>query len=108
MRSKKKILIAGGSHSDIPMIVAAKNLGCYVITSGNKPEELGHVYSDEYHKSDYSDNESMLSLSKELDIDGICACSNDFSYDGKCGYAAFIRDTDKDLLGKELKLWYIP
>ena len=79
MRSKKKILIAGGSHSDIPMIVAAKNLGCYVITSGNKPEELGHAYSDEYHKSDYSDNESMLFLSQQLDIDGICACSNDFS-----------------------------
>ena len=78
MIRKTKILIAGGSHSDIPMIMAAKNLGCHVITSGNKPEELGHVYSDEYHQADYSDNESMLSLSQQLDIDNICACSNDF------------------------------
>ena len=79
MRSKEKILIAGGAHSDIPMIVAAKKLGYHVVTSGNKPEELGHVYSDEYHQADYSDNESMLFLSQQLDIDGICACSNDFS-----------------------------
>ena len=79
MRSKGKILIAGGAHSDIPMIVAAKKLGYHVVTSGNKPEELGHVYSDEYHQADYSDNESMLFLSQQLDIDGICACSNDFS-----------------------------
>ena len=38
----------------------------------------------------------------------IYVVGDSLSYDDKKGYAAFIRDTDKDLLGKELKLWYIP
>ena len=78
MERDKRNWIVWENHSGIPMIIAEKNLRCCVITSGNKLEEWGHVYSDEYHKSDYSDNESMLSLSQQLDIDNICACSNDF------------------------------
>ena len=35
-------------------------------------------------------------------------CTDDFSFDEKCGFAALIYDPDQDLLGKELKLWYIP
>lgn len=79
MTSKKRILIAGGSHSDIPMIKAAKAMGFYVITSGNRADDIGHRYSDEMHLQDYSDKEKMLALAKALKIDAICASSNDFS-----------------------------
>ncbi|NOQ17301.1 MAG: ATP-grasp domain-containing protein [Methyloprofundus sp.] len=75
----KKLLIAGGGHADIPQIEAAKQLGYYVITTGNKPDELGHQFSDEYIKEDFSDPDAMLALSIKLDIDAICACCNDFS-----------------------------
>lgn len=79
MVNKKKLLIAGGGYADIPLIKAAKNLGYYVITSGNRPEELGHKVSDEYRPADFSDPEAMLELARGVDIDAICPCCNDFS-----------------------------
>ncbi len=75
----KKLLIAGGGYADIPLIRAAKSLDYYVITSGNRPDELGHKESDKYYNADFSDPEEMLKLARELEIDAICPCSNDFS-----------------------------
>lgn len=77
--SKKRLLVAGGSHADIPLIQAAKSLGYYTISSGNRAEDLGHQYSDEVQLEDYSDPEKMLALAKKLKIDFICAGCNDFS-----------------------------
>ncbi len=79
MKNKKKLLIAGGGHSDIPLIKAGKELGFHVITTGNNKDALGHKYSDEYHYGDFSNKEEILELAKKLKIDAICACSNDFS-----------------------------
>lgn len=79
MPKTKRLLIAGGGYADIPLIVAAKKLGYHVITSGNRPNDLGHRYSDEYHAVDFSNQEAMLTLAKQLKIDAICACCNDFS-----------------------------
>jgi len=80
MKNKKiKLLIAGGGYADIPLILSAKKLGYHVITSGNRPDELGHRYSDEYQKADFSDPEIILSLAKHLKVSAICACCNDFS-----------------------------
>jgi len=76
---KPSLLIAGGSHSDIPIILAAKKMGYRVYTSGNRPEEKGHRYSDAYFKADYSDPEAILRLAQNLKIQGICASANDFS-----------------------------
>jgi len=76
---KKKLLLAGGGYADIPLIRAAQDLGFYVITSGNRPDELGHKVSDEYRAADFSDPEAMLVLSRDLEIDAICPCCNDFS-----------------------------
>jgi len=79
IKNKKKLLIAGGGYADIPLIEAAKSLGFYVITSGNREEDLGHSYADEYRPADFSDEHAMLALAKELKIDAICPCCNDFS-----------------------------
>ena len=73
----KKILILNGSHSEIPLVLAAKDLGLYVITTGNRPDLIGHTLSDEYHAVDYSDKDEVLSLGKRLQIDYICSCAND-------------------------------
>lgn len=75
----KKLLYVGGAHSDIPLIQAAKELGFYIITTGNRKEDMGHSYSDEYHLCDYSDKEAVLQLAKKLKVDYICPCCNDFS-----------------------------
>jgi biotin carboxylase len=74
----KKLLILNGSHSDIPLILAAKNLGFYVITTGLIDNLPGHKFSHEYHKEDFSDKDAILNLATNLKIDGICSCANDF------------------------------
>lgn len=74
----KKILILNGSHSDIQLIKSAKELGYYVITSGNRPDLLGHQYADEYVYGDYSKPELMLEIAKSKRIDAVCSCANDF------------------------------
>lgn len=73
------LLIAGGSHSEIPLIVAAKRMGFHVITSGNRSDDLGHDFSDAKRLVDFSDKEAMLELAIELSIDAICPGCNDFS-----------------------------
>lgn len=74
----KKLLVLNGSHSDIQLIQAGKNLGFYVITTGNNPELIGHKYADEYHSADFSSPDEILELAKSLKIDAICSCANDF------------------------------
>lgn len=74
----KKILILNGSRSDVPLILAAKKLGFYVITSGNNPDLIGHSFSDKYICVDYSDKEAILKLAQEEKIDSICSAANDF------------------------------
>lgn len=76
---KKKLLIVGGGYADIPLVKAGKQLGFYVITTGNRPADLGHHYSDLYIAADYSDPEAILDVAIRQSIDAICACSNDFS-----------------------------
>lgn len=79
MSAKKKLLIAGGGYADIPLILAAQNLGFHVITSGNRADDLGHRYSDEFFLQDFSNKDAMLQLAETLKIDAICASCNDFS-----------------------------
>ena len=79
MTSKKTLLIAGGGHSDIPLIKASKALGFFVVTSGNRPEDLGHRHSDRFYPIDFSNLTAMLELAQTLRIDAICAGCNDFA-----------------------------
>lgn len=83
----RRILVAGGSHADIPVILAAKNAGYEVITSGNNPCEIGHPYGDLYAPADYSDPDAILNVAKKHHIDAIVASANDFSA-LSCAYVA--------------------
>ena len=74
----KKILILNGSFCEQPIIEKAKEMGFYVVTSGNAPELMGHKYADEYIPADYSDKEAVLKIVKENNIEGIISCANDF------------------------------
>jgi biotin carboxylase len=77
--SKPRLLLAGGGYADIPMIRAAQRRGYFVVTSGNRPEELGHTASDAYEPADFSNREQMLAVARKHRIDAVCACCNDFS-----------------------------
>lgn len=76
----KKMLLLGGSHAEIPLIHAAKEMGYYVITTGNQKEGLGHRYADEYISCDFSDKVAIYQLAKQLQVDAICSGCNDFAY----------------------------
>lgn len=75
----KKILINGGGYADIPLIKAAKELGFYVITTGNNENEIGHKFSHFYIKADYSNKTEIFNIVKKNNIDYIVPNCNDFS-----------------------------
>ena len=75
----KKALVLNGSANEIPLIETAKKLGYYVITTGNNPSLIGHGYADAYQGADYSDCEAIYQLAKDLKVDAIIPCANDFS-----------------------------
>lgn len=74
----EKLLILNGSHSEATIIEKAKELGYYVITSGNAPHLMGHKLADEYIPADYSDKEAILKLVQDNNISRIVSCANDF------------------------------
>ncbi|GHT19950.1 hypothetical protein AGMMS4957_05430 [Bacteroidia bacterium] len=74
---QKRVLILNTSHNDVRLILALKEMGFYVIATGNQPGLVGEKYVDEYIRRDYSDKEAMLKLAESLKIDAICACCND-------------------------------
>lgn len=73
----KRILILNGSLSETPLIKAAKDLGFYVITSGNNPSLIGHKLSDDYVNANFYDKDAILEIAKDRKIDYICSCCHD-------------------------------
>jgi biotin carboxylase len=74
----KRVLMLNTSHNDYRMIIALKDMGFYVIATGNTPGLIGESYCDEYVRADYSDKDAMLNLARSRNIDAVCACCNDF------------------------------
>lgn len=75
----KKLLITGGSHAEIPLIRAARELG-YVITTGTNVDGLGHKEADKYINGDFSDKEFIYHLAKSEKVSAIISGCNDFAY----------------------------
>lgn len=73
----KKILILGGSHSQIPAIKTAKEMGHYVITCDYLEDNPGHQLAHEYYNVSTTDKEAVLSLAKSLKVDGIVCYATD-------------------------------
>ena len=79
MSFKKKMLLLGGSHAEIPLIQAAQALGWYVITTGNNRDGLGHPYADKNVFADFSDKNAMLELARSEGVQAVCSGCNDFA-----------------------------
>jgi len=74
----KRLLITNCGHSEVPLILASKRLGFYVISIGNNPQALGRKYVDEYYPVDFSNIKESLEIARHLKIDAICSSANDF------------------------------
>jgi biotin carboxylase len=77
MTGQKRVLILGGSFTQIPAIKCVKDLGFYVVTCDYLPGNPGHKFADEYHNVSTTDMEAVQALAKELRIDGIIAYASD-------------------------------
>ena len=67
----KKIMILGGTRYSLPVIKVAHELGYYVITADYLPDNIAHIYSDEYCNVSIVDKEAVLEAAKKMNIDGI-------------------------------------
>jgi len=74
----EKVLLLNGSHSEISLLRELKNLGKYVITTGNLPDSFVHKYADEYIQADYSDMNKIADIAIKNNISGVVSCANDF------------------------------
>jgi len=74
---KKRILMLGASHFQVPAIQYAKSAGHYVVTCDYLPGNPGHKYADECHNVSTTDQEKILKLARALKIDGIVAYASD-------------------------------
>jgi len=73
----KKLLVLGGSRYALPVIKAAHELGCYVITCDYLPNNIAHKYSDEYCNVSIVEHDAVLEAAKRLKIDGIMSFACD-------------------------------
>ena len=85
---RRKLMLLGGLRYLLPVIDAAHDLGCHVITCDYLPDNIAHKYSDEYHNVSILDKEAVLSLARELKIDGIMS----FAVDPGVVTAAYVAD----------------
>lgn len=76
---KKRLLLLGGGHAEIPLIQAAQELGYFVITTGNAREGHGHPYADKNVFADFSDKNAMLELARAEGVSAVCSGCNDFA-----------------------------
>ena len=73
----KRLLLLGGSRYVLPVIKAAHELGCYVITCDYLPENIAHKYSDEYCNVSIIEKDAVLKATKRLKIDGVMSFACD-------------------------------
>lgn len=74
-----KVLLLGGSHSELPIIHRAKEENFFIISTGTNRDGIGHKYADMFIDSDYSNKELILEIAKRENIDAIVAGCNDFA-----------------------------
>jgi biotin carboxylase len=81
------VLVLGGSHSELPLIRAARNLGLRVYTSGNRPDHPGHALADHYFPGDFSDADQMTDVAMRSRCDFVVSAANDYAYLAACSVA---------------------
>lgn len=88
---QKKLMLLGGLRYLIPVIEKAHQLGIYVITCDNLPDNFAHKYSDEYVNVSIINKEEVLEAAQKLNISGIMS----FACDPGVATAAYVAEKMK-------------
>lgn len=70
-------MVLGGSRPVVPVISAARELGCRVVTCDYLPDNVAHRHSDEYRNVSVVDKEAVLAVARDLQPDGITSFAAD-------------------------------
>lgn len=79
--------MTGGAIGDIPTIQTGSKMGFEIYTSGNRPQDLGHKFANQYLEADYTDTAAITRLVHEFKIDFIIPSSHDTAYIAAAGAA---------------------
>ncbi|MCF7969614.1 MAG: ATP-grasp domain-containing protein [Methylococcaceae bacterium] len=74
-----KLIILGASNAQLPIIHKALELGYYVITVDNVPDNIGHQFSHEFVNCSTADHEGVLKFAQILKINGIVTFASDIA-----------------------------
>lgn len=74
---KKKMLLLGGSHGQLPAIYEAKRRGLYTILCDYLPGNPGRKLVDEYHNISTTNKDEILSFALKKKIDAVLAYASD-------------------------------
>lgn len=77
LKTKKKILLLGGSAAQLIAIKTAKKLGYFTVLCDYLPDNPGQFIADSFHLVSTTDKEAVLAVAQEEKIDGIVAYSSD-------------------------------
>ena len=86
--TQQTLMILGGSRYVVPVIEAAKELGCRVVTCDYLPDNPAHQYADIYRNVSITDPEAVLQAARELEISGIVS----FAADPGVATAAYVAE----------------
>lgn len=73
----KRLLMLGGSTSQVCAIKKAKEMGHYVIICDYLPDNPGQYVADEFYQISTTDKEAVLNLAKTLNLDGVVCYASD-------------------------------
>ncbi len=73
----KKVMILGATQTQVPLVQAARNLGCHTIVASIPGDYPAFAYADEVCHVDITDSAAVLQKAQELKIDGITSCCMD-------------------------------
>lgn len=74
----KKLLMLGGSLTQVPAIKAAKEMGYYVIITDYLENNPGQYFAHESYSVSTTDKEGVLALAKSLKVDGIVSYASEY------------------------------
>lgn len=74
-----RLLILGAGLHQLAGIRAAKDFGCEVITTDDRPDNPGHRLGDRFVCCSTVDVESVVAVAQELDVDGVVTFASDVS-----------------------------
>lgn len=88
MPNPPKLLILAASTYQIPFIVAARRLGCHVLTVDNRPDNPGHRLADQAIDCDTTDTDRLVGIAREHRVDGVVAAATDVALDAAARIAS--------------------